>query len=109
MLLEAAILRVCAGLSGVDHEGCSKALQASSVQTSVAQDSRIIESKLYEFAYGSIGHLTGDEVLGAAAVLVKLGRDHSIRLKILENERSRPGISTTAGLDGGRIDFGWRF
>lgn len=113
MLVEALIAQICIGLSGQQLEACHKAFEAAGLQTHVTQDVNMVEDRVKNYATAkatSAAQYVGvEKEVGAVLFAAKVARDKKIEYKLIRNNGVVPEVTTGATLNGGSLQFNWRF
>ena len=108
-MIELLIAQACSGLVGNQHDACVAALDKTATQCEVKGDVSKIETYVSQRAFTTVESVVDKKIIGAVGLTAKVIRDRSIRQRVVKNSGLVPEISTTAGQNGGSIDFSWHF
>ena len=109
MLIELLIAQMCVGYSGVDHEACYKAAEATLIEAEVSQSVKSAEHKISTSAQHKVTNVAGKEVLAISLFAAKAIKDKEVSGKLTRNKGFVPSTNVSAGKDSGKVSFGWEF
>lgn len=109
MLIELFIAQACIGSSGMNHDACSKALEAAAVQYEVKQNVNDTETKVTKIVEKKVETVTGKEFLAVTLFAAKAYKEKQVSTRVVREDGIIPSINTSLGLGNGKITFGWSF
>lgn len=109
MLLEMMIAQICVGTAGSEREACTKAVEATAIQYSIARDVKNAESKAGDAIERELAEVTGDKVLAITLYTAKVIRDREVSANVIRERGRMPSTNLTATKNSGRVTFSWSF